>query len=183
MKKIILVSVITVLTLLSITGIYFSIKYYKQAQALTVEKLDRDFQIEKLTSELEDVKKTNKTLKNSLTVEQSIFYKTQDCMKKENYTTSGMNKCVYDSVNDWEKEINKHLAALKKITDKGQYAFVQQAQKDWEIYRKSQSIANSELLQSKQGTMYINIKTGMNVDIYESRAEELKSLYYFFSQP
>ena len=36
-------------------------------------------------------------------------------MKKENYTTADMNGCVYDSVDDWGKEINKYLGYLKKI--------------------------------------------------------------------
>lgn len=183
MKKIILISIISLLTLLSIISIYFSVKYYRQVKSLSNVNVENSSQIEKLTSELEDLKKTNETLKNSLTIEQSIFYKTQECMKKENYTTAGMSSCVYDSVDDWEKEINKHLRDLKKITTKEQYALVQKAQKDWEMYRKSQSIANTELLLSKKGTMYINIHTGMNVDIYEDRAEELDSLYYFFSQP
>lgn len=98
-------------------------------------------------------------------------------MKKENYTTAGMNSCVYDSVDDWAKEINKHLSDLKKITTKEQYALLQKAQKDWETYRKNQSIANSRLLLSKQGTIYTNFVSAMNVDIYKNRAAELDSLY------
>lgn len=183
MKKIILISIISLLTLSTIAGVYFSIKYYRQVKSLSNVNLENNSQIEKLTSELEDLKKTNKMLKDSLTIEQSIFYKTQECMKKENYTTAGMNGCVYDSVDDWEKEINKHLSDLKKITTKEQYALVQKAQRDWETYRKSQSIANSELLLSKKGTIYTNYVAAMNVDIYGDRAAELDSLYYFFSQP
>lgn len=183
MKKIILISVISLLTLSSIIGIYFSVKYYKQVKVLTDENKVIISQVEKLTSELEDLKKTNKTLKDSLTIEQSIFYKTQECMKKENYTTAGMNGCVYDSVDDWEKEITKHLSNLKNLTTKEQYKLVQKAQNDWETYRKSQSIANSRLLLSKQGTIYTNIVSEMYSAAYEDRAAELDSLYYFFSQP
>lgn len=71
-------------------------------------------------------------------------------MKKENYTTADMNGCVYDSVDDWGKEINKYLGYLKKITSKEQYALVQKAQKDCEVYRKSPSLTNRELLSSKK---------------------------------
>lgn len=183
MKKIILIFVISLLILLSIIGVYFSVKYYRQFKFLSNVNVENNSKIEKLTLELEDLKKTNETLKNSLTIEQSVFYKTQECMKKDNYTTVGMNGCVYDSIEDWEKAINKHLSNLKKITTKEQYALIQQAQKDWKVYQRSQSLANSELLLSKSGTIYSNYALGINVDIYKERAAELDSLYYFFSQP
>ena len=71
---------------------------------------------------------------------------------------------------------------LKGVTTKEQYVKIQTAQKEWLIYRENQSKINSELLLSKQGTIYTNYLAGMDVAIVQKRAEELHSLYYFYSK-
>ena len=185
MKKIIINLIILALLLLSVFGIFFSISYYEKTKLLNKKVIDLSSKIEvqRLNIlELQDEITESKSTPNVKPAKHPLEEKLQVCMQNENYTTSGMNACVYDSIKDWEKEIDKSLMLLKGVTTKEQYVKIQTAQKEWLIYRENQSKINSELLLSKQGTIYTNYLAGMDVAIVQKRAEELHSLYYFYSK-
>lgn len=82
MKKVIVILIILILTLVSVFGVCFSVKYYRQTNTLTQKVTNLESIIASKNAEVENLKETNQILKSSLTIEQSIHYKTQECMKK-----------------------------------------------------------------------------------------------------
>ena len=110
-----------------------------------------------------------------------IDLKIQKCMKEKNYTTAGMSQCVYDSIDDWEKEINKYLSLSKKVMTKEQYESLQISQKKWNEYKKAQWDLYNVTYGSKLGTIFININAEDKVSIIEQRANELRGFYEIFT--
>lgn len=185
MKKIIINLMILVLLLVSVFGIFFSIHYYKKTKLLNKKVIDLSSKIEEQRLsilELQDEITESKSTPNVKPAKHPLEEKLQVCMQNENFTTAGMNTCVYDSIKDWGKEVDKNLMLLKGVTTKEQYVKIQKAQQEWLMYRNNQSKINSELLLSKQGTIYTNYLAGMDLAIVQKRAEELHSLYYFYSK-
>ncbi len=185
MKKVIIILIISVLFLLSMFGIFFSIYFYEKTKQLNKKVIDLSSKLEVQRLNILDLQEEiteSKSTSNTQAAHSLEEEKLQICMRNENYTISGMNSCVYDSIKDLEKEINNSLMLLKKVTTKEQYVEIQKAHNEWLMYRNTQSKLNSELLLSKQGTIYTNYLAGMDLASVQKRAEELNSLYYFYSK-
>jgi len=99
----------------------------------------------------------------------------QECLDK-NDTTVGMNKCVYQSMNSWDKEIKNYLGLLSKITSEDDYNKILESQKKWEEYKTLEFEAIS-LVMEKQGTMFQNSTVGLKAALIKERALNLKELY------
>ena len=102
----------------------------------------------------------------------------QECMKKEDYTTVGMSKCVDDSINDWNKEIDKYLSLLKEMLPEEQYDLLETSQNKWEDYKKAQWAFLNAAIDEKHGTMYINVLSGDRAGVVEKRAKDLSGLFF-----
>lgn len=102
----------------------------------------------------------------------------QECMKKEDYTTVGMSKCVDDSINDWNNEIDKYLLLFKETLPKEQYDLLETSQNEWEDYKKAQWAFLNAVIEEKQGTMYINVLSGDRASVVEKRAKDLSGLFF-----
>ena len=102
----------------------------------------------------------------------------QECMKKEDYTTVGMSKCVDDSINDWNKEIDKYLSLLKEVLPEEQYDLLETSQNKWEDYKKAQWAFLNAAIDEKHGTMYINVLSGDRAGVVEKRAKDLSGLFF-----
>lgn len=102
----------------------------------------------------------------------------QECMKKEDYTTVGMSKCVDDSINDWNKEIDKYLSLFKETLPEEQYDLLKNSQNKWEDYKKAQWAFFNAAISEKQGTMYINVLSGDRAGVVEKRAKDLSGLFF-----
>lgn len=109
---------------------------------------------------------------------QPIEKSVQDCMKKEDYTTGGMSKCLDDSINDWNKEIDRYLSLLKETLPEEQYDLLKTSQNKWEDYKKAQWAFLNAAIGKNQGTMYINVLSGDRADVVEKRAKDLSGLYF-----
>lgn len=99
-------------------------------------------------------------------------------MKKEDYATVGMSKCVDDSINDWNNEIDKYLLLFKETLPKEQYNLLETSQNEWEDYKKAQWAFLNAVIGEKQGTMYINVLSGDRAGLVEKRAKDLSGLFF-----
>lgn len=99
----------------------------------------------------------------------------QECLNK-NDTTVGMNKCVYQSMEYWNKEIEKYLDLLSKIITEDDYNKILEAQKKW-IEFKELEFETINLVMEKQGTMFQNSTVGLKAALIKERALNLKELY------
>ena len=102
----------------------------------------------------------------------------QECMKKEDYTTVGMSKCVDDSINDWNKEIDRYLSLFKETLPEEHYDLLETSQNKWEDYKKAQWTFLNAAISEKQGTMYINVLSGDRAGVVENRAKDLSGLFF-----
>ena len=170
MKNKILISVLIILILFLCFSAYIILKQNKQLKSLEIQLSDRERIIAGLKEE-----------KNNIMPEAGIHpieKAVQNCMKKEDYTTAGMSKCVEDSINDWNKEIDKYLSLLKDILPEDKYKLLKISQEKWEEYKNAQWQLLEAGLSEKDGTMYINILSGDKADVVEKRAKDLSGFYF-----
>lgn len=100
----------------------------------------------------------------------------QKCMKKADYTTTGMSECSYKAMDMWFKEIDKYLGLLKTVTSEEEYSNILKAQENWKKYQESEFVAISIII-NKQGTIFQNILSGCETGLVKQRAVDLKNLY------
>lgn len=87
-----------------------------------------------------------------------------------------MNNDVIQSIDFWNKEIEKNLFLLKNITSKEDFDKIMEAQKQWEIYKNNEFIV-CNLIRNKQGTMFQNVAINFECELVKTRALELEKLY------
>ena len=87
-----------------------------------------------------------------------------------------MNKCVYEGMKAWEKEIDKYLNLLKSTLPEEDFEKIKKSQEEWEEYKEAQ-FRVAEITLKKDGTMYQNVVVGLKSGILEERAKELESFY------
>ncbi len=170
MKKKIQILVLIILLLVIILGLFVIQKQKEQLKYLEFELSEKNRVIENLREE-----------KNNLPPEAEVHpieKALEDCLKKEAYTTAGMSKCVDDSRNEWNKEIDKYLTLLKDALPEDKYNLLQTSQEKWEEYKEAEWNLLEKTLQEKDGTMYVNIISGDKANIVEKRAKDLSELYF-----
>ena len=170
MKNKILNSVLIILILLLCFNAYIFWKQNKQLKSLTIQLSEQ----KRLIADLKEEKNNIMPEAGIHPIEKDV----QNCMKKEDYTTAGMSKCVDNSINDWNKEIDKYLSLLKDTLPEDKYKLLQISQEKWEEYKKAQWQLLEATLSEKDGTMYINILSGDKADVVEKRAKDLSGFYF-----
>ena len=170
MKNKILNSVLIILILLLCFNAYIFWKQNKQLKSLTIQLSEQ----KRLIADLKEEKNNIMPEAGIHPIEKDV----QNCMKKEDYTTAGMSKCVDNSINDWNKEIDKYLSLLKDTLPEDKYKLLQISQEKWEEYKNAQWQLLEATLSEKDGTMYINILSGDKADVVEKRAKDLSGFYF-----
>ena len=170
MKNKFQILVLTILTGLLCLSFFIIFEQNKQLKSLKIQLAEQ----EKTVTDLKQEKQNLTSQTEVHPIEKAV----QECMKKENYTTTGMLKCVDESINDWNKEIDKYLLLLKETLPKEQYDLLEISQNKWEEYQKAQWTFLNSVIIEKQGTMYINVLSGDRADVVEKRAKDLSGLYF-----
>jgi len=171
MKKIFIYSSFIVLLIVLLLSIYTTIHLNKKIEGYKKKLQQQEIFISNLHNEIKSLKEPTELHP----IEKAV----QDCMKKENYTTYGMSKCVDNSIYAWQDEINKTLTNLKNTLSKDEYKLLLESQNKWDDYKNTMFSILDNTLGQKQGSIYINILSGNKAGIIETRARELESLYYF----
>lgn len=109
--------------------------------------------------------------------EHPITLELRECMKKRNYTTSGMNSCSYEACDAWLKEIDKYMGLLKRELPPEQYKLLETSQSNWKEYQKSEQQTINEIIFNLPGTIHTNYAAGHNLYIIEERAKTLENYY------
>lgn len=170
MKNSILILTIIFLSGLLCFSLFTAVKQDKELKLLQSKLSEQEQSMTKLKQEKEFL-----TPKAEIhPIEKAV----QECMKKEDYTTVGMSKCVDDSINDWNKEIDKYLSLLKEMLPEEQYDLLETSQNKWEDYKKAQWAFLNAAIDEKHGTMYINVLSGDRAGVVENRAKDLSGLFF-----
>ncbi len=183
MKKSIIFVLISLLSL-TLLSAGFAVKYYIKTQKLQNKIVSLEATISDMSSKNDTLKKDSEildtryeNLKSKKSAIEIIAAQEQECLKKENYTTAGMNHCVHISLDRLEKEIEKNITLLKSVMTFEQYELLQKSQEAWEDYKKAEMTLNRETVGNNSGTIYTNILAGHQFSIVEKRAKDLSILY------
>ncbi len=187
MKRFIFILTILILSVSLGLSCFYIFAYKKQIklQKIKIEQLQQIIsetkaQKDKLSSDNDFIQGQYEFLKSSKQKYELIDIEIQECMKKCNYTTVCMNKCVYSSEIKWQQEIEDNIRQIESnMTDK-QKQLLSDSQKKWNEYKDAQQKLNTEIIGTKDGTIYTNILSSEQVNIVELRAKELKNLYSIF---
>lgn len=88
-----------------------------------------------------------------------------------------IRECVYNAHQKWEKEIDKYIKKLKKVTTEEQYKLILESQTTWEeTYKKDKKVIK-ELIFNHGGTIYYDIASVEFQQLAKNRAEFLSNLY------
>lgn len=109
--------------------------------------------------------------------QQAIDAQLEKCIEKD-YSTSGMNKCVYAATDAWLEQISIYSNLIKKELSNEQYTVFIAAQQTWERYYELEKKLIVETVYKKEGTIHTNIAAGMLQNIVKQRALYLKSYLY-----
>ena len=189
MKKFVLILTMVILSISLSLSIFYIFEYRKQIklQKIKIEQLQQTIseikaQKDKLSSDNDFIQYQYETLKSSKQKDELIDLEVQECMKKCNYTTVCMNKCIYSSEIKWQQKIEDNIRQFENNMTDNQKQLLSNSQNMWNEYKVAQQKLNAEIIGTKAGTIYTNILSSEQVSIVELRAKELKNLYSIFSE-
>jgi uncharacterized protein YecT (DUF1311 family) len=110
-----------------------------------------------------------------------IDIKYQACLDS-NSSTIGTLECLSSARQDWDKELNKYYKLLmKELNQSGQLA-LRKSQKQWIIYKETETKFYLGLYTKKEGTMWNVVMARRGMDIIRTRAIELIEYYETITQ-
>jgi hypothetical protein len=181
MKKLIIFQIIVIVILVVATTYSFiSCLNYKSR----ISVLNK--QIEQINNDYLLYKSANKELENKINQLEAekpknpIEIREQKCISKD-YSTAGMNNCVYLATNEWYQEIDKNISLLKSNVTIEQYKLLADSQKKWQQYEQSQRTFLDATIGTKAGSIYTNILAGIKNEIVKRRAEDLFEIYDYYT--
>ncbi len=93
-------------------------------------------------------------------------------------STAGMRNTTNKAREMWESEMNKvYNRLMSKLTQK-QQTVQREAQRNWMIYRDAESKAITEIIASRDGTMYQLIATSDGMELVRERTLKLLAYEY-----
>lgn len=107
----------------------------------------------------------------------AIDVQLEKCIEKD-YSTSGMNKCVYAATDAWLEQISIYSNLIKKELSKEQYTIFISAQRSWERYYELEKKLIVETVYNSEGTIHTNIAAVMIQNLAKQRALYLKNYLY-----
>ena len=180
MDKKVCISIILVLLAVSVAGVLCTLHYKSKAENM-------EMKIESLNKTVSELKEEKSELSKQFKKDQPVAYgmdliseKAKACIKREKYTTAGMNKCIYSSLDKWERTVRNNFDNAKRGLSPEQAELFEKSQEAWEAYKDAQWALNDATLGTKEGSIYINILAEQKVSIVERRARELDGMAYYF---
>lgn len=181
MKKLIIFQIL-VIVILVVAAAYSFISCLKYKSRISV----LNEQIEHINNDYLLCKSANKELANKITQLEAekpknpIEIREQKCISKD-YSTAGMNNCVYLATNEWSQEIDKNILLLKSNITVEQYKLLADSQTKWHQYEQSQRAFIDATIGTKVGSIYTNILAGIKNEIVKRRAEDLFEIYDYYT--
>ena len=106
--------------------------------------------------------------------EHSIDRSLNACLEK-NMSTQGMNQCLGQAYDAWDKELNRVYNELARKLQPDARAALKTAQLDWLKFRDEEFKLIASIYQSFEGTMYIPMQSNSRVQVVKSRTLALTS--------
>ena len=100
----------------------------------------------------------------------------------DNFNSSKLHQCYYDSIASYQKEADKHLKSLKKELPKDSYNQLIEAQKAWEKYSKTYDGLLYATIKSTKKSDYGSPDILNRVRKHKSMAENILYLDYLMKQ-
>lgn len=100
----------------------------------------------------------------------------------DNFNSSKLSQCYYDSIASYQKEADKHLKSLKKELPKDNYNQLIEAQKAWEKYSKTYDGLLYATIKSTKKSDYGSPDILYRVRKHKSMAENISYLDYLMKQ-
>ena len=100
----------------------------------------------------------------------------------DNFNSSKLHQCYYDSIASYQKEADKHLKSLKKELPKDNYNQLIEAQKAWEKYSKTYDGLLYATIKSTKKSDYGSTDILFRVRKHKSMAENISYLDYLMKQ-
>lgn len=108
----------------------------------------------------------------------SIDKQIEKCMISENYTTAGMNACVFKGEQAWLEEINKLVKKIKKELSPKAAEMFEKSHKHWLEHYKCEEELMHETLYEMSGTIHTNYARAVMYNLVEKRAKYLDVFYH-----
>jgi uncharacterized protein YecT (DUF1311 family) len=96
------------------------------------------------------------------------------CLEK-NVSTQGMNQCLGQAYDAWDKELNRVYNELARKLSPAARAALKTAQLEWLKFRDEEFKLIESIYQSFEGTMYIPMQSNSRVQVVKSRTLALTS--------
>ena len=100
----------------------------------------------------------------------------------DNFNSSKLHQCYYDSIASYQKEADKHLKSLKKELPKDNYNQLIEAQRAWEKYSKTYDGLLYATIKSTKKSDYGSPDILYRVRKHKSMAENISYLDYLMKQ-
>ena len=100
----------------------------------------------------------------------------------DNFNSSKLSQCYYDSISSYQKEADKHLKSLKKELPKDNYNQLIEAQRAWEKYSKTYDGLIEVILHKKNKASYGSDDDMDKVKKHKHMAENMSYLDYLMKQ-
>lgn len=102
----------------------------------------------------------------------------QECMAKENYTTTGMSKCVEEQSISLENEVTHKVQLLNTKLPNDKLFLLQNSQNKWIEYKKAELLLVQAVLQQRDCTINTNLSSGDNFKFLQRRVDDLSSYLF-----
>ncbi len=96
-----------------------------------------------------------------------------ECTSK-NFMTSGMNRCTYEGIDAWNKEITKYSAQIIGLLNDDEVEIFNVSQQSWENYYNKEKDFLYKTIYQKEGDIHTTFAISDMYDLVKSRALTLK---------
>ena len=100
----------------------------------------------------------------------------------DNFNSSKLSQCYYDSIKSYQKEADKHLKSLKKELPKDNYNQLIEAQRAWKKYSKTYDKLLEVALRKRNKMSYGSDDDMDKVKKHKYMAENISYLDYLMKQ-
>jgi uncharacterized protein YecT (DUF1311 family) len=97
----------------------------------------------------------------------------QQSLEKD-YTTMGMREAMNTAREKWDQEMNQIYIRLMSRLNKEQKASLRESQRAWLKFRDAEGKVISNIIASKEGTMWQLTATNKGMELVRARALQLK---------
>ncbi|MDX5345645.1 MAG: DUF1311 domain-containing protein [Hymenobacteraceae bacterium] len=102
----------------------------------------------------------------------------QSCLDSaQNQTNVGMISCSVRAKEAWDKELNKYYKLLMNSLSESEKEKLRNAQKNWLLYRNSETEFAAKLYTNLQGSMWRIVAANRQMEIVKQRTLELRQYY------